>query len=107
MKKEMSISLDLIMTGQVLKHMIKKKGYTISEIQKELKLSCPQPIYRWMSGQTLPSLDHLYKLSALLKMHMEDLVIPRQDEVWILHRARNPYRNRRVVTYLRRMRYSM
>ncbi|MDE7417491.1 MAG: helix-turn-helix domain-containing protein [Lachnospiraceae bacterium] len=89
MKKEISVSLDMQMTGKVLSDMIRKRGYTIAEIQRELKLSCPQPIYRWMNGQTMPSIDNLYKLSTILNVHMEDLVIPRQDEVWILHRNQN------------------
>ena len=55
MKKKACVSLDMTMTGHVLNLMIKKRGYTVSEIQKELGLSCPQPIYRWINGQTLPT----------------------------------------------------
>ncbi len=47
MKKKACVSLDMTMTGHVLNLMIKKRGYTVSEIQKELGLSCPQPIYHW------------------------------------------------------------
>jgi len=47
-------SLDMIMTGQILKNKIRKCGYTVREIQKLLHLSCPQPIYRWMRGCTMP-----------------------------------------------------
>ena len=49
-------SIDLMMTGQVMKREIKKKGYTVRELQKKLGLSCPQPIYRWLQGRTLPSI---------------------------------------------------
>lgn len=65
-------SLDMIMTGQILKNKIRKCGYTVREIQKLLHLSCPQPIYRWMRGCTMPSLDNLYVLSSILGTHMED-----------------------------------
>lgn len=99
MKKETGISLDMRMTGHVLSDKIRKRGYTVAEIQKELNLSCPQPIYRWFKGQTMPSIDNLYKLSALLEVHMEDLVIPRQDEVWILHRGKNPAEYIRLKKY--------
>lgn len=83
--KDTLMTLDMLMTGKVIKNMILKKGYSIKEIQQKLKLSCPQPIYRWMSGQTLPSLDNLYMLSFILGMHMEELLMPRNDEMWILH----------------------
>ena len=99
MKKETGVSLDMQMTGQVLSHKIRKKGYTVAEIKRKLNLSCPQPIYRWFNGQTMPSIDNLYKLSMLLEVHMEDLVIPRQDEVWILHRVQN------LAEYIRLKRY--
>ena len=48
----------------------------IEDIQKILHLSCPQPIYRWFKGSILPSVDHLYVMSRLLKVHMEDLLVP-------------------------------
>ena len=99
MKKEVGISLDMWMTGQVLNNKIRKRGYTVAEIQKELKLSCPQPVYRWINGQTMPSIDNLYRLSKLLKVHMEDLVIPRRDDVWILHRSQNPAECIRLIKY--------
>ena len=50
-------------------------GYSVKEIQEFLHLSCPQPFYRWFKGQILPSLDHLYVLSRLLGVHMEELIV--------------------------------
>ena len=68
-------------TGILLKETIKKGGYTVKDIQKILHLSCPQPIYRWFRGNVLPSVDHLYVLSKLLGMHMEDLLVTEQDDI--------------------------
>lgn len=101
MKKETCVSLDVWMTGQVLRNRIRKSGYTIAQIQEKLNLSCPQPIYRWMNGQTLPSIDNLYKLSRILDVHMEDLVMPMQDDAWILHTSRNPGQSTRMKKYYR------
>ena len=64
-------------TGELLKNKIYKSGYTVSDIQKYLKLSCPQPIYRWFRGITLPSLNNLYVLCQLLNVHMESLLVTR------------------------------
>ena len=68
----------------LLKEAIEKAGYTVKDIQKILHLSCPQPIYRWFKGIILPSVDHLYVLSRLLKIHMEDLLVPIQEEISII-----------------------
>ena len=89
----------MIMTGQILKNNIKKCGYTVREIQKLLNLSCPQPIYRWMRGRTMPSLDNLYMLSSILGVHMEDLLLPKQDEVWLLQWDENNQESRRLKAY--------
>lgn len=43
---------------------------------KYASLLCPQPIYRWFKGIVLPSVDHLYALSRLLQVHMEELLVP-------------------------------
>lgn len=51
-------SIDLELTGIKLKMFIKKAGYDVKFIQNYLQLSCPQPIYRWFKGKSLPSVDH-------------------------------------------------
>jgi hypothetical protein len=55
--------------------MIEATGYTPRMIQEHLHLSCVQPIYRWYKGLILPSVDHLFMLSELLNVHMEDLLV--------------------------------
>ena len=77
-------NIDMKKTGILLKETIEKTGYTVKDIQKILHLSCPQPIYRWFKGIILPSVDHLYVLSRLLKIHMEDLLVPIQEEISII-----------------------
>lgn len=101
MKKDACISLDMVMTGAVIKKAISKSGFSIREIQKKLELSCPQPIYRWMKGQTMPSLDNLYTLSSILGVHMEDLLIPCHNQMWILHLRLNKDVNERMKRWFK------
>ena len=68
-------NIDLQQTGKKLKHMLESAGYTPRIIQDYLHLSCVQPIYRWYKGLILPSVDHLFMLSELLNVHMEDLLV--------------------------------
>lgn len=70
-------SIDMYLTGQKLKQLIKDHGYSVKYIQNFLQLSCPQPVYRWFKGEILPSVDHLYRMSRLLDVHMEDLIVPK------------------------------
>ena len=68
-------NIDMQRTGRKLKYMIESAGYTPRIIQDYLHLSCVQPIYRWYKGKILPSVDHLFMLSELLNVHMEDLLV--------------------------------
>lgn len=69
------LDIDMKKTGATLKDRIRSAGYTVKDIQKHLILSCPQPIYRWYSGKILPSVNHLYAISRLLGVHMEELIV--------------------------------
>ncbi len=72
------MNIDMEKTGKRIERAIRTAGFSVKTIQNYLHLSCPQPIYRWFKGQILPSVDHLYVLSGLLGMHMEELIVPKQ-----------------------------
>ena len=72
-------NIDMQRTGIRLKEFIQKNGYCVADIQEYLHLSCPQPVYRWFKGMILPSVDHLLMLSELLGVHMEDLLVKKQN----------------------------
>lgn len=72
-------NIDMQRTGIRLKEFIQKSGYCVADIQEYLHLSCPQPVYRWFKGTILPSVDHLLMLSELLGVHMEDLLVKKQN----------------------------
>ncbi len=72
-------NIDMIKTGKRLEDAIRSAGFDVKTIQNYLHLSCPQPIYRWFKGKVLPSIDHLYVLSGLLGVHMEELLVPKQQ----------------------------
>lgn len=72
--KKPNVTLDLELSGEKLHTAIKESGYSVKELQYMLYLECPNPIYRWMRGKALPSIDHLYRLSLILNVPMEDLL---------------------------------
>lgn len=74
-------NIDIERTGLKLQSVIKAAGYSVKELQEYLHLSCPQPIYRWFKGKALPSVDHLYAISSLLGMHMEELIVKEQKAI--------------------------
>ncbi|MDE6604378.1 MAG: helix-turn-helix domain-containing protein [Lachnospiraceae bacterium] len=73
--------IDQMKTGIKLEILIRTAGYEVKDIQAYLHLSCPQSIYRWFKGKILPSVEHLYALSKLLNVHMEDLLVAQGQPV--------------------------
>ena len=66
--------IDPLKLGMNLKKYIKTIGYKVKDIQNYLCLECPQPIYRWFKGSTYPSIHHLYALSCLFGVSMNELI---------------------------------
>ena len=98
-------NIDMQRTGALLKKKIEDAGYTVKELQEKLLLSCPQPIYRWFKGKVLPSINHLYALSQLLHVHMEDLLVPenRIDIMLNIEQKVPCVELTRMYSYLRRL----
>lgn len=63
------------LSGERIHTVIKKSGYSIRELQEILDLSCPNPIYKWIHGERLPSTVNLYRLSCIFGIPMESLLV--------------------------------
>lgn len=88
--------IDMKKTGLLLKNRIFSAGYSVKDIQEKLGLSCPQPIYRWFKGIILPSVNHLFVLSQLLGVHMEELLV--SNKTVILEEYKE--KNHRLIVYM-------
>lgn len=103
MSKPKFTTTDMLMTGQLIKRLVNERGYSVSDIQHELGLSCPQPVYRWYKGQNLPSVDNLFILSRMLGLHMEDLLIQKDDSIWLIQCSENKFFKKRFKFYIRKI----
>ena len=68
-------TIDKVKTGKLLGSLMQAYGLSPKDICNYLSLSCVQTVYRWLEGVNVPSLDNLYALSRLFRMHMDDLVV--------------------------------
>ena len=98
-------NIDMLKTGKRLKHMIESAGYTPRMLQEYLHLSCVQPIYRWYKGIILPSVDHLFLLSELLNVHMEDFLVKKSDmqRVYDIEQYNLQITQRRFIEYYKKI----
>ena len=66
--------IDPVKTGRRIRELRKKKGFTVSAICDAMGFNEPQAIYKWQRGDSLPTLQNLYKLSKLFEVSIDDIV---------------------------------
>lgn len=68
--------IDPMATGENILRLRKARGLTVRDLQAYFGFEEPQAIYKWQKGRSLPSVDNLFALSALLKVPMEEILVP-------------------------------
>ena len=66
--------IDVKATGENILRRRIERGYTVLDVQRYLNLACPQSVYHWQAGRTLPNIDNFYALSVLFGTSVNDLV---------------------------------
>lgn len=62
-------------TAQKIKSFMVRNNLKPTDIQSYLNLTCVQTVYRWLEGVNIPTIDHLYALSQLFKVKIDDLIV--------------------------------
>lgn len=60
--------------GKRLRSLMMQQGLTVKELQKLLALSCPQTIYHWLNGDSMPTIDHLYSLCCYFEISVDEFL---------------------------------
>lgn len=74
--------IDMKKTGQKIREACKSRNISVKDIQQNLFIGSFQAVYAWFSGKSLPSLDNLYRLSQLLNVSMDSLIVGQQDKYY-------------------------
>lgn len=67
--------IDPVATGENILRLRKQRGLTVRDLQNWFGFEEPQAIYKWQKGKSLPTVDNLYALGALLEVSMEDILV--------------------------------
>ena len=67
--------IDSVATGKNILRLRQERGLTVRDVQAWFHFEEPRCIYKWQSGQTLPSVDNLYALSILLNVSMDNIIV--------------------------------
>lgn len=75
--------IDIEATGNQIKLLRKKCGFTVRDIQNIFGFEYPQAVYAWEQGKNIPSIDNLLVLSRLFNVPVEQLVVSRNVQIEI------------------------
>ena len=75
--------IDPVATGRNIMRLRLEQGLTVRDVQMFFGFEEPQAIYKWQSGKSLPTVDNLYALSALLDVRMDEILVAAKPELKI------------------------
>ena len=73
--------IDMAATGENITRLRKERGLTVRDVQDWFGFEEPQAIYKWQQGKSLPTVDNLYALGALLDVPMEEILVPSRPQL--------------------------
>lgn len=68
-------TIDLMRTGANIVRLRKAAGLTVHDLQMVFGFNSLQAIYKWQNGASLPTVDNLIVLAALLHVRIDDILI--------------------------------
>ena len=68
-------TIDAIATGANIRALIKAKGLKVADTQNICGFNTPQAIFKWMRGDTMPSIDNMVILAHLLDVTIDKIII--------------------------------
>ena len=80
-EKTMSFPMiNLARTGENIKKIAKKNGYSADMIRDLLGISDRSNVYKWFRGEVLPTVDNLLAMSILFGVTINELIVTESIE---------------------------
>ena len=67
--------IDPVATGKNIVKLRQARGMTVKDLQQWFGFEEPRAIYKWQQGKSLPTVDNLYALGALLEVPMDEILV--------------------------------
>ncbi len=77
--------IDLRATGRNIKALRQAAGLSVRDLQTVLGFTNPQAIYKWQNGDSLPTIDNLVILAAVLGVTVDEILVVdgEEDGDWV------------------------
>ena len=67
--------VDTVATGQNIDRLRNAAGLSVKDMQIIFGFATPQAIYKWIHGTSMPTIDNLVILAAVLGVTMDEIVV--------------------------------
>ena len=71
--------IDLVKTGKNIERLLSEHGLTARDVQQRLGFAERRPVYFWIQGKNLPSIDNLFMLAEMLQVSIDEILIPKDE----------------------------
>lgn len=72
--------IDAIETGININDLRMSAGLSVKDIQSVFGFSTPQAVYKWIRGDSIPSVDNLVVLAKVLGVTINDIIICKEGK---------------------------
>ena len=73
-------------TGRNIEALRKQRGLSVRDLQDVLGFATPQAIYKWQHGASLPTVDNLVVLSAVLRVPIDEIIVVEDSGVEVVEK---------------------
>ena len=67
--------VDTVATGQNIDRLRNAAGLSVKDMQMIFGFATPQAIYKWIHGTSMPTIDNLVILAAVLGVTLDEIVV--------------------------------
>ena len=68
-------TIDMTATGKKIKGFLRDKGIKVKDVAENLGFASTYPVYKWINGQNMPTLDNLVALADVIGVPITDLLV--------------------------------
>ena len=67
--------VDVVATGRQIDRLRIAAGMSVKDMQMVFGFATPQAIYKWIHGTSMPTIDNLVILAAMLGVTLDEIVV--------------------------------
>ena len=68
--------IDVAATGANIKAMMRSKGFKVADVQARCGFNTPQAVFKWMRGDTVPTIDNMIIIADMFGVTIDQIVTP-------------------------------